>query len=74
MFFLKAIFDKEHAANNMMTWVLRVVGWFIMFVGFGFMTSIVTTLGKLEITEVILCLDGNILLYIVTISGWDKSV
>ncbi|XP_013396407.1 transmembrane protein 43 isoform X1 [Lingula anatina] len=38
------IFEKEHAQNNIFTWLLRLAGWFVMFVGFGLSTSIINTL------------------------------
>ena len=43
---LKEMFEAEHSANTMLTWVLRGVGWLVMFVGFQLSASILTTLGK----------------------------
>ncbi|KAK6177060.1 hypothetical protein SNE40_015241 [Patella caerulea] len=40
----KEIFEREHVQNSMMTWAIRFGGWLIMFIGFGCLTSIVTTL------------------------------
>ncbi|KAK3739525.1 hypothetical protein QZH41_016200, partial [Actinostola sp. cb2023] len=40
----KEIFDAEHAANTALTWILRGVGWIMLFLGFMLMTSILTTL------------------------------
>lgn len=40
----KAMFAQEHAQNTMVTWALRFLGWLLMFVGFGCLTSIITTL------------------------------
>ncbi|XP_025107087.1 transmembrane protein 43-like [Pomacea canaliculata] len=40
----KDIFSKKHADNTLMTWAIRFGGWLLMFVGFGCLTSIITTL------------------------------
>ncbi|OWF55861.1 Transmembrane protein 43 [Mizuhopecten yessoensis] len=40
----KAMFAKEHSTNTVMTWAIRFGGWLLMFVGFGCLTSIVSTL------------------------------
>ncbi|XP_041349268.1 transmembrane protein 43-like [Gigantopelta aegis] len=40
----KEIFGLEQAQNSMLTWAIRFAGWLMMFVGFGCLTSIVTTL------------------------------
>lgn len=36
----KEIFDTEHSANTALTWVLRFVGWLMMFLGFQIMMDI----------------------------------
>ncbi|GCB78077.1 hypothetical protein scyTo_0021167, partial [Scyliorhinus torazame] len=38
------VFEKEHAANSMLTWALRFAGWLLMFVGIKLMTKIFHTL------------------------------
>eukprot|EP01137_Pigoraptor_chileana_P015944 Opistho-2@5554 len=38
------MFDKEHTQNNITTWILRAVGWFVMFLGISMTTSIVYTI------------------------------
>ncbi|KAK3101722.1 hypothetical protein FSP39_005826 [Pinctada imbricata] len=38
------IFSKEQNKNTFITWGVRFLGWLLMFVGFGCLTSIVTTL------------------------------
>eukprot|EP00117_Sycon_ciliatum_P016407 scpid48671/ scgid15850/ Transmembrane protein 43; Protein LUMA len=40
----KAIFDAEHSSNNAWTWVLRLLGFFMMFIGLSLITSIVTAI------------------------------
>ncbi|KAL5015390.1 hypothetical protein ScPMuIL_009660 [Solemya velum] len=40
----KEIFLKEEATNAFITWGIRFGGWLLMFVGFGCLTSIITTL------------------------------
>ncbi|ESO82553.1 hypothetical protein LOTGIDRAFT_134414 [Lottia gigantea] len=40
----KKMFEEEHNQNIMMTWGIRFAGWLLMFVGFGCLTSIITTL------------------------------
>jgi len=36
----KEIFDSEHSANSMLTWVLRGVGWLLMFISLQMIMSI----------------------------------
>ncbi|XP_074645298.1 transmembrane protein 43-like [Tubulanus polymorphus] len=38
------IFDKQLAHNTLVTWAFRFGGWLMMFIGFGCLTNIVTTL------------------------------
>ncbi|XP_038668052.1 transmembrane protein 43-like isoform X2 [Scyliorhinus canicula] len=38
------VFEKEHAANSMLTWALRFAGWLLMFVSIKLMTKIFHTL------------------------------
>ncbi|XP_070191992.1 transmembrane protein 43-like isoform X2 [Littorina saxatilis] len=40
----KEMFAKAHNRNTFMTWGIRFGGWFLMFIAFGCLTSIVTTL------------------------------
>ncbi|VDI59212.1 Hypothetical predicted protein [Mytilus galloprovincialis] len=40
----KEIFGKEQQQNTLITWGVRLGGWLLMFVGFGCLTSIITTL------------------------------
>eukprot|EP00062_Callorhinchus_milii_P006196 gi/632946461/ref/XP_007888570.1/ PREDICTED: transmembrane protein 43 [Callorhinchus milii] len=40
----KEVFEKEHAANTVLTWSLRFGGWLLMFVGINLMTKIFHTL------------------------------
>lgn len=40
----EAIFGKEKMQNSVLTWGLRLGGWFIMFIGFSCLTSLITTL------------------------------
>ncbi|XP_071123741.1 transmembrane protein 43-like [Mytilus edulis] len=40
----KEIFGKEQQQNTMITWGVRLGGWLLIFVGFGCLTSIITTL------------------------------
>ncbi|XP_071082598.1 transmembrane protein 43-like [Haliotis cracherodii] len=40
----KEIFGKEQAQNAIFTWALRFGGWLLMFVAFGCITSIITTI------------------------------
>ncbi|XP_078066130.1 transmembrane protein 43 isoform X2 [Mustelus asterias] len=40
----KEVFEKEHAANSMLTWGLRFGGWLMMFVGIKLMIKIFHTL------------------------------
>ncbi|XP_045165127.2 transmembrane protein 43-like [Mercenaria mercenaria] len=40
----KEIFGKEKMQNSILTWAIRFGGWLLMFIGFGCLTSIVTTL------------------------------
>ncbi|KAK7486518.1 hypothetical protein BaRGS_00022184 [Batillaria attramentaria] len=40
----REVFAKAHATNTLLTWGIRFGGWLLMFVAFGCMTSIVTTL------------------------------
>ncbi|EDO30463.1 predicted protein [Nematostella vectensis] len=75
----KEIFYAEHSANSVLTWVLRVVGWFLMFLGFLLMTSILTTLVSwlpiireivgLGVTLICFCLATSFSLVTIAI-GW----
>ncbi|XP_068714626.1 transmembrane protein 43-like isoform X1 [Montipora foliosa] len=75
----KEIFDAEHSANTVLTWVLRGVGWFLMFTGFHFMTSILMALISwvpivsdfvgLGLTLICLCLATSLALVTMAI-GW----
>jgi len=40
----KDIFDAEHAANSFLTWILRFVGWVMMFISFQIMMDILRQL------------------------------
>ena len=40
------VFAKEHAHNSNITWILRAVGWFVLFIGFNVMTRILVIIGK----------------------------
>ncbi|XP_060075646.1 transmembrane protein 43-like [Ylistrum balloti] len=40
----KKMFAKEQSFNTVVTWALRFGGWLLMFIGFGCLTSIITTL------------------------------
>ncbi|KAL5479125.1 hypothetical protein EMCRGX_G022607 [Ephydatia muelleri] len=37
---MEEVFAKEHAHNSNITWILRAVGWFVLFIGFNMMTRI----------------------------------
>lgn len=43
-FSAKEIFGKEQQTNTLITWGVRFGGWLLMFVGFGCLTSIISTL------------------------------
>lgn len=44
----KDMFESELSANAMLTWVLRVVGWIMMIVGFSMTNGILYTIGMFE--------------------------
>lgn len=41
---MNEVFEREHASNKLLTWVLRGVGWLIVFVGLNMIANIVVTL------------------------------
>ncbi|KAL5518301.1 hypothetical protein EMCRGX_G004008 [Ephydatia muelleri] len=41
---MEEVFAKEHAHNSNITWILRAVGWFVLFIGFNVMTRILVIL------------------------------
>jgi hypothetical protein len=43
---------SAHAANHVMTWVKRFVGWFLTFIGYGMITQIVTTTADITLNWV----------------------
>ena len=43
---LQEVFAKEHTHNNNVTWILRAVGWLVLFIGFNVMTRILVILGE----------------------------
>lgn len=73
------IFEAEQSANTALTWVLRGVGWVLMFLGFQMMTSIVVVLISwlpvvrelvgLGLTLLCLCLATSLSLVTIAI-GW----
>ncbi|XP_031566378.1 transmembrane protein 43-like [Actinia tenebrosa] len=75
----KEIFEAEHAANTAMTWILRGVGWLMLFFGFLLSTSILSTLVSwlpivrelvgLGITLICFCLASSLSLVTIAI-GW----
>lgn len=75
----KEIFEAEQSANTTLTWVLRGVGWVLMFIGFQLMTSILTLLISwlpivcelvgLGLTLLCLCLATSLSLVTIAI-GW----
>lgn len=73
------IFEAEQSANTALTWVLRGVGWVLMFLGFQMMTSILVSLISwlpvvrelvgLGLTLLCLCLATSLSLVTIAI-GW----
>lgn len=73
------IFNAEQSANTALTWVLRGVGWILMFLGFQMMTSILVALISwlpvvrelvgLGLTLLTLCLATSLTLVTIAI-GW----
>ena len=49
------VFAKEHAHNSNITWILRAVGWFVLFIGFNVMTRILVIIGKVVWLGVHVC-------------------
>ena len=41
---MEEVFAKEHTHNNNVTWILRAVGWLVLFIGFNVMTRILVIL------------------------------
>ncbi len=39
------VFASEYSSNNILTWALRVLGMFLVFIGFNMVTGILVTLG-----------------------------
>ncbi len=44
---VQEVFESEYSSNSTLTWVLRLVGLLLMFVGFNMVTRILVTLGEL---------------------------
>lgn len=75
----KEIFDAEESANTALTWVLRGVGWILMFLGFQLTTSILVVLISwlpivrelvgLGLTLLCLCLATSLTLVTIAV-GW----
>ena len=56
------IFHSEHAQNKMQTWIYRMAGWFIAFLGLNCLSSVLDIIGKKSWKVCILHIaDGNIM-------------
>ena len=40
------VFQYEHAQNRLQTWLYRLLGWFLMFLGFNCLSSLLDIIGK----------------------------
>ena len=39
------VFERQHASNQSLTWLLRGLGWLLIIIGFNLVAGILTTLG-----------------------------
>jgi hypothetical protein len=78
---MEEIFEAEHSFNNLLTWILRGVGWLVMFIGLSLITSIVTALVSflpifrdlvgLAVSVINFCLATSISLIVIAL-GWIR--
>ncbi len=43
------IFNYEHAQNRLETWILRMAGWFLMFLGYNCLSTLLDIISKKKI-------------------------
>jgi len=46
------MFESEHSNNSKLTWLLRFVGWLLMFIGLQVITDVVRQIGKPKINKI----------------------
>lgn len=49
---------SEQRTNTLLTWGLRLVGWFVAFAGFTAMTNVIVTLSKFSVIAFIMDIFG----------------
>ena len=46
------VFNFEHSQNRLQTWLYRLLGWFLMFLGYNCVSSLLDIIGKFFLSRI----------------------